>query len=214
MLRFAAARNLIIVVENPRSSLFWLTSYWIKKGVPLTFTAHQACQYGSTRPKWTVLAHSHPAFGAINKCCSGESNGHQHEPWGVVKSSQGTHFATSEETSYPLPLAFAIASAFVKALISKGWNPPDDQCDLHHTTFTLQAARALSGPQPKASKFPPLVREHKQIILIQGPPGQLHKSPVQPMQRLKATWTIPSSMQSAHSQVNYFAPHQSGQKGR
>ena len=199
VLRFAASRNLIIVVENPRSSLFWLTSYWIKKGVPLTFTAHQACQYGSTRPKWSVLAHSHPVFGAINKCCAGESASHQHEPWGVVKSRQGTHFATSEETSYPLPLASAIATAFVKALISKGWTPPDDQWDIHNTTFTLQAARALSGPQPKASKFPPLVREHKHVILIQGPPDQLHKSPVQPTQRLKANWPIPPSLQSAHS---------------
>lgn len=120
VIRLAASRNLIFAVENPRSSLFWLTSYWINKGVPLQFTAHQACQYGSTRPKWTALAHSHPAFSAINKCCTGETSDHVHEPWGVVRSSQGTHFATSEETSYPLPLASAIASAFVKALVTKG----------------------------------------------------------------------------------------------
>ena len=56
VIRFAFARNLIIVVENPRSSLFWVTRWWRLKGVDMMYTAHQACAYGSDRPKWTVLA--------------------------------------------------------------------------------------------------------------------------------------------------------------
>ena len=58
VIRIADSRGLIIVVENPRSSLFWLTKWWKSKGVKLTYTAHQACAYGSEPPKWTVLAHA------------------------------------------------------------------------------------------------------------------------------------------------------------
>ena len=58
VLRYADSRGLIIVVENPRSSLFWQTKWWRNRGVKLQYTAHQACAYGSERPKWTVLAHN------------------------------------------------------------------------------------------------------------------------------------------------------------
>ena len=57
VLRIADSKGLIIVVGNPRSSLFWATRWWQKCGVKFMYTAHQACAYGSSRPKWTVLAH-------------------------------------------------------------------------------------------------------------------------------------------------------------
>lgn len=57
ILRFAHSRNLIVVVQNPRSSLFWMTRWWrFIGGIPTFYLAHQACAYGSQRPKWTVLA--------------------------------------------------------------------------------------------------------------------------------------------------------------
>ena len=62
ILRFAHSRNLIVVVENPRSSLFWMTRWWRLRGVPTFYVAHQACAYGSQRPKWTGLASSCDIF--------------------------------------------------------------------------------------------------------------------------------------------------------
>ena len=66
-----AHRGLIIAVENPRSSLFWATRWWRELGVPMQYTAHQACAYGSDRPKWTVVAHNRKQFMKLNRCCPG-----------------------------------------------------------------------------------------------------------------------------------------------
>lgn len=115
IVRFAHARKLIIVVENPRSSLFWLTRWWRLRDVPMFYVAHQACAYGSSRPKWTVLATNCDVFRKICRTCLGESRDHHHLPWGVVRDGKGTHFATSEETAYPHPLAAEIALCFAEA---------------------------------------------------------------------------------------------------
>ena len=91
----AVARGLIVVVENPRSSLFWRTRFWKAVARHFCYYVHQACAYGGCRPKWTVLASNHPAFQQINMCCPGESPQHVHEPWGLVGTDQGSHFSTS-----------------------------------------------------------------------------------------------------------------------
>ena len=48
--------NKVVCIENPRSSLFWRTSFFAPLKHLLTYTVHQACAYGSERPKWTVGA--------------------------------------------------------------------------------------------------------------------------------------------------------------
>ena len=195
----AHSMGLIIVVENPRSSLFWLTRFWKSIGVPMQYTAHQACAYGGERPKWTVLAWNHPAFSSINRCCPGEGKHHHHKPWGLVRSETGTHFSTSEETAYPRGLAHAIAKVFAEIMTSYGWSPPSEQ--LIGTEVTLQSMRAAATAQPKASKMPPVVREHKSVILIQGPHEALCEVPISPMQRLKESWTIPAACSSMMTEI-------------
>ena len=191
--------GLIVVVENPRSSLFWLTRFWKNIGVPMQYTAHQACAYGGERPKWTVLAWNHPAFSSINRCCPGEGKHHHHKPWGLVKSETGTHFSTSEETAYPRGLAHTIAKVFAEIMTSFGWSPPPEQ--LTGTEVTLQSMRAAATAQPKASKMPPVVREHKSVVLIQGPHEALCEVPIAPMQRLKDAWQIPAACSSKMKEI-------------
>ena len=77
----ANQRNLIVVIENPRSSLYWLTKYFQKVKHLFTFVAHQACAYGSERPKWTALAVNRQDFLDLNLTCPGESAVHHHKPW-------------------------------------------------------------------------------------------------------------------------------------
>ena len=190
VIRIAHKKGLIIAVENPRSSLFWATRWWRQCGVPMQYTAHQACAYGSERPKWTVVAHNRKQFTKLNCCCPGESKDHCHKPWGRTANHS---FATSEETAYPVRLAGAIASAFGEAL---GWTPPVASLDQQWDKMTLLHARVASGNQPKASKIPPLIPEHKRVIVIKGPIKEMSNPPVQPMQRLKANWPIPDHFQS------------------
>ena len=164
----AHEKGLLVVVENPRSSLFWLTRFWKKIKAPLQYSAHQACAYGGERPKWTVLAWNHPAFSSISLCCPGESDVHSHKPWGLVQSESGFHFSTSEETAYPRGLAHAIARVFASILSVHGWKPPLEQMQ-EQPDVSLRSMRAIATAQPKASKMPPVVREHKSVVLITGP---------------------------------------------
>ena len=191
IIRAAHARNLIIVVENPRSSLFWLTRWWRSRGVPLFYVAHQACAYGSSRPKWTVLAANHKVFRKICRTCPGESPNHKHLPWGVVRDQSGTRFATSEETAYPHPLAAEIALCFAEALKEKGWIPPAETHSSDQIA-SLVKCRATTGIQPKSSKLPPLVREHKAIIVVRGPHEALNRCAIKPMERIKKPLAIES----------------------
>jgi hypothetical protein len=191
----ARDKGLLVVVENPRSSIFWLTRFWKKIKAPLQYSAHQACAYGGERPKWTVLAWNHPAFSSLSLCCPGESEVHKHKPWGLVHSGSGFHFSTSEETAYPKGLAHAIARVFASILTVHGWKPPLEQMQ-EQPDVSLRSMRAIATAQPKASKMPPIVREHKKVVLITGPFAELETAPVERMQRLKQTWNIPTSCQA------------------
>ena len=86
--------------------------------------------------------------------------------------------------------------------------------------MTLLHARVSSGHQPKASKIPPLVAEHKNVIVLKGPLQDTSKTPVMPMQRLKSNWVIPANLKRncfvneipKESQLLRFTPI-SGQSG-
>ena len=194
---FAHTNKLLVVVENPRSSLFWLTKFWKSVGHLMKYTAHQACAYGGSRPKWTVLAWNHSAFSSLSRSCPGESPNHVHKQWGVVRSSEGMHFSTSEETAYPKPLAMAIARVFAMILIQHGWNPPTDSFETAMGA-SLQVLRAVATGQPRAAKIPPVVREHDRVIIVKGPFHTLAQAPITAMERLKQPWAVPQGCHIRH----------------
>ena len=176
-------RNLIVCIENPRSSLYWKTTFFQPLVKHLNFTAHQACAYGSQRPKWTVLAHNTRTLHSLNQVCPGEAPGHHHKPWGVVGTS-GT-FSTSEETAYPPLLAYHIAYHLAMELVQRGWSPPFSEFAMPDNV-SYQYLRAVVGIQPKASKIAPLVSEFGQIVHISVPEG-VHP-PVRPGEKLSHSW--------------------------
>ena len=96
-----------------------------------------------------VLAWNHSVFSSICKTCPGESPQHFHKPWGLIPSSEGLRFSTSEETAYPKPLAMAIAQAFAAVLIHAGWSPPADQFNVPSEP-NLKFMRAIATTQPKS----------------------------------------------------------------
>ena len=192
---FAHQQGISVVVENPRSSLFWQTKLWKSVQMHMQYTAHQGCAYGGSRPKWTVLAWNHSAFSSICKACPGESPHHIHKPWGLVTSAEGSHFSTSEETAYPKPLAHTIARVFASILTKHGWTPPAEFLD-DMAEPNLKFMRAVATVQPKAAQIPPVVREHKTEMVLKGFQHVLQNAPVQAMQRLKQPWEVPSSCSS------------------
>ena len=169
-------KGVIHVVENPRSSLFWKTSAWLR----VRNTAFQNCAYGARRPKHTALAFTHSAFKRFNRSCPGITCSKHHLPWGL--SSSG--FATAEESIYPVPLCKEVAAAFQEIF----------QQSQHHAGLDYHRLRASTGLQPKASKTVPVVSEHKCLVTWSGP-EHLCRMPCRRMERLAHPLPIPSLCQ-------------------
>ena len=176
------SRRLIVVIENPKNSLYWRTTFFKPLRTYLRFVAHQACAYGSQRPKHTVLAYNSKWFDCINKCCPGPSASHVHKPWGLVTGSK--KFATAEETAYPMRLAYTIA-LFAQAAQEYGWTPPSESL-VPPDTVSYHYLRSITGVQPKASKLPPVVSEFRTICTLTLPSGIV--PPVQPGHTLEHPW--------------------------
>ena len=143
-------RGIIHIVENPRGSLFWRTTSWLRIRDLFNYTSFKACAYGGRRPKHTPLAFTHPAFSKVCRSCPKCSD---HLPWGL--SSSG--WATSEEAVYPLPFCEQVAATLVHI-----FEQPSPDINYHQL-------RASTGLQPKASKSRPVVPEHKRVIVVKGP---------------------------------------------
>ena len=181
---FCLDLGMIVVVENPRSSLYWRTTLFAPLRRKLRFTAHQACAYGSNRPKWTVLAHNTTSLLGLCKTCPGLSQSHRHKPWGMVQNHDQPNsqkFSTAEETAYPPLLAYTIAFCIAQELLHRGWNPPGIEFS-EPETVSYQYLRSVVGTQPKASKLPPLLSEYSHVLCLQVPPDGL---PVQYGQQLQ-----------------------------
>lgn len=182
---YALDAGMIVVIENPRSSLYWRTSFFSPLRKRLTFTAHQACAYGSDRPKWTVLAHNTKSLLHLCKTCPGLSKTHHHKPWGVVPDPNNSFaFSTAEETAYPLPLAYAIAFSIALEVIRRGWEPPAQEF-IRPDDVSYHYLRAIVGVQPKASKIPPILSEYSHVESVPVPSEGL---PIAFGQHLKAAF--------------------------
>lgn len=149
--------NKPIMVENPKNSLFWFVTSWAERTHRRTFIQdHQACAYGSTRPKWTRLEANFSHVKSMNLTCPGD---HAHEAWGVARKGANRVFATALEVHYPPQLCQAIARAFLMQLKQLGFCPPE------HDPLSV-GPRAFAGSQPATNKLPPLVSEFKTRFVV------------------------------------------------
>lgn len=193
-------REQIVAVENPRGSFFWKTRFWKTVSQHFRYQAHQACGYGSSRPKWTVIAYNHSAFAKISRTCPGESRAHVHEPWGLVQHgpAQG-NFATALETAYPPALALHIAIAFVEAMKHRGWSPGYTPYEPHQLIENSVLLRSITGHQPRASKAPALVPEFASCLMVRSRHPIPAPCPI--MTKLTKPWAVPPFAQCALPEV-------------
>lgn len=146
------------MVENPLNSLFWLVTAWVERkyaGHEVS-QPHQACGYGSLRPKWTKLVANFQSVTSINKTCPGN---HKHESWGLVRAGSKRRFATSMEVHYPNALCEAIVHAFILQFVKMGMElptPPRANAD----------AQAFSGMLPATTATQLFLPEFKNIAAL------------------------------------------------
>lgn len=147
------------MLDNPRNSLFWLTTPWRESccAGKLCFSERQACGYGGKRPKWTRLAANFPQVHTIDAVCP---QNHHHEPWGLVKTGSSKRvFATALEVHYPKLLCETIVHAFILRLTEMGLKFVNNMKVQH-------AARAATLEQSKSLKLPPLVPQFSSKIVL------------------------------------------------
>ena len=73
---------------------------------------HQACAYGSKRPKWTKLVANFSDIERVDKVCPGD---HQHEPWGIHLQGPKRVFASALEVHCPAQL-FQLCDALAETI--------------------------------------------------------------------------------------------------
>ena len=174
-------------VENPGRSFMWDTTFWKQRlqQFPVFETLFHHCCHGGHRRKLTKLVHTVPAFEELTAFCPGESEQHKHLPWGynpVLKQ-----WTTAEETAYPSKLCQTWAALTLVAATDLHVATPAGSLD-DFTRTDHRAARASLGMQAAVQKIPPLVREFKDIVILQGP------ADLMPASKLQATWTIPRAI--------------------
>ena len=151
--------GILVMVENPRGSLFWQTSFWtdLQADVTIYHQDHQACAYGSERDKWTRMCASFPEVSFICKTCDGS---HSHAPWGVQMVDGKPVYATSLEVHYPKQLCDAIRDAFLLNFAKQGLS-------LDSPLTLQQQATTATYKQLATSKVPPVLSEfsHKLCLL-------------------------------------------------
>ena len=110
------------MLENPSNSFFFHTTTWREREFAHCeiLQHHQACAYGSTRPKWTLMVANFEEVCAINLTCPGN---HRHAKWGLVQKGSKRIFATALEVHYPQALCDAISHAFILYLTNLGLAP-------------------------------------------------------------------------------------------
>ena len=143
----------LCMCENPRDSLYWETTPWLDREHKEQDyeQCHQACAYGSTRPKWTKMVANFSEVQNIAAVCDGN---HKHEPWGFNVHKGKRIYATSLEVHYPTALCDKIAETFVLALQKQGIIAEV------HAPANL-AARSVAQNHPASNKIAPLVPEFK-----------------------------------------------------
>ena len=179
VLELCCSLGKLFMLENPRNSLFWLTTRWKESSCAgeLYFCDHQACAYGAKRPKWTRLAANFPHVGTINGQCPGN---HQHEPWGIIKQGASKRiFATSLEVHYPPSLCKAIVHAFILCLTERG-------LQFTEVPKLQHAARAATAEQSKSPKLKPLVSPFSnKLVAFYNHSQQVWPTEALPMQACK-----------------------------
>ena len=162
---FCCEHGVLVVCENPFTSIFWKTSHFLKcKNLDkLTFQAHTACAYGSKRPKRTLLACNHSCVESICLQCPGN---HRHAKWGVQHLNGKRVFATKEERHYPSGLCACVAQVVLHLCQQHGLVMPAEslQFSEKNTNAVLQQAKVETGIYTKLSKLPPLIPEYAQVI--------------------------------------------------
>lgn len=155
----AASRGLVVTMENPSSSYFWLTLWVLRliKAIRTYKADFQVCMYGSGRDKWTRLLSNVSAIECMSVRCD---RSHSRSPWGFALDDEGRQvWATSLESQYPRKLCVVFVSLVLHFAEQHGLQLKAHSLSDEHQNPLALAQKSQMGAtrQPKSSKIAPLV---------------------------------------------------------
>ena len=148
-----------MTLENPRSSFFWVTDYFLRllKEFPLYFTNFQVRMLGGSRDKWSRIVANFAEIEQMDIECD---KSHPHAPWGFAFDDSGkTVSAVSLEAQYPRKLCVALVQTALQCLHRQGVILlPTSLADLRqHPLHSAHMAQISVGKQPRGAKLPPMM---------------------------------------------------------
>ena len=158
--------NITWTVENPWTSLLWVTSYWKKvdSQVHAFYAELHNCMFGGQRMKRTCIASNNEAVMSLNVLCDGN---HEHAPW----SMQDGIFDTAREAEYTPALAKALATVILESIakVYKLPNVMQSSKKLKLSHFQSIAA----GKQPSKALAINTVPEFAFILVLNNVPASV-----------------------------------------
>ena len=146
-------------VENPSSSLMWMTTPFqrlMKSALKIFGVSFHTCMYNAPRKKTTALWGNFEELKLLGRTCDEK---HVHQPWGVVHQQGQMHFATAEECAYNDTLAAAWASVVWMHAQQKGI--AKDAATLDEVTLATKQTqvtnKAMAGLLPRGRHILPLM---------------------------------------------------------
>ena len=167
---FCHRRGIGWSIENPSSSLFWMTSPMVhlqnKLVDDVCTVVFDHCCWGGDRPKRTALWSNLPCLGSLEALCTPALQ-HVHKPWGRLPDGS---WSTKAEAAYPLPLcrfwAQLLRSRWDDILSQKGLRP---DVNWSGPARLFEARRALGlfprGRHPSEVKNPFSEQVHIRVPL-------------------------------------------------
>ena len=175
-------------VENPASSLMWLTTPFqqLLAEIPdlIAFSFH-TCMFQAKRKKDTALWTSMQELRThLERKCDEQ---HEHLPWG--RATHDGSFATAEECAYNENMCASWAQAVADFAGANGYNfSISDMSQTKDSSANLQINKAILGCLPRGRKVPPLLTDWLEPQLF-----QIDHLPV--VQTLPVGKRIPDSVQ-------------------
>ena len=157
--------GLWVMVENPRNSLYWETSF-ARKFVELSCTHwvdFHNCAHGGKRDKLTRLWSNKQWGQSLQLFCDKQ---HTHASWRPTIVDGKLNFPTAEEAAYPWLFCERVVNIVEQVATDSGCNEPATLQEQVEVAPLTNFQRYIFDALPRSSKIKPLVAEFGHFLTL------------------------------------------------
>ena len=159
------ALGLWVLVENPRNSLYWSTSFaqaYINAIVTFWIDFHN-CAHGGQRDKLTRLWSNKNWGQELQLFCDGQ---HTHASWRPRIINNRLNFPTAEEAAYPWLFCERVVNIVEQVALSFGSKVPSTLKEQVESGHLPNFQRYVFDALPRSAKLRPLVPEYGRFFTL------------------------------------------------